>query len=778
MTGNQDTWSAPSHLVRGASYDETGGLKDGWEDSGVDDDLSLELRELGGTSEPVEQRNGGYKSVVVTDREDLQSVNSDISFEVEDKFREHDEDDLANPTAPRNSLFRKCGPIVFTVVVALLVLVLKPSFGDGTELQPVPKLEEDDFDDDVRRYYKEIMSSPLKNARVGTNEVVFGPFKIDRPGLIEAFTPLVDERYVHHMLIYKSMVAVADEPIQGPFWSIVGHKQNPDAMVIFAWAHAGDNSLGQFKVTPGSGFYIGPGTDAPYIYLNVHFEVPEDILNSHEAIKAGIRMRVKDVTAKTVSAWSSCEIDQTSCPKEQGLAVSLMHNSNFELMPRQKDIDVTAHCEVQQDGIVYAYRNHGHQQGRMWVTELFRDSIYAGTVINRTVQDPQIFHRLPDYGLALRKGDILKLHCHYDTSEATWITKPGPSLTKHQEMCNQYLMYYPHFPNKNKGPGICSYKGDFENFVPSRYNEDPFESLTEDLPDVESLGEVSGTAVSPDGRTVYLLARRTNSFESTTPIVSDTIFVLQRTTGHISRYFGANLFITPHGIACDGLGSIWVTDTSLDQVFKLDARTGEVLMVLGTPGEANSNSSLFAAPTDVAVDEDRKEVYVADGYGHSRVAVFDYDTGEFIRELGNGTGSGIGEFRIVHSVAFDPSRDWVYVADRDNCRVQVFTRTGEFVKVWNSTGLCSPGATEKEAYLGHVSAVAYSQRLDVVFTLESDSVIIRQPQTNEIIDQVTSVTNGRKLNWPHDIDVGLNAVRPSIYVAELVGHRVTRLSIL
>ncbi|GBG28879.1 Peptidyl-glycine alpha-amidating monooxygenase [Hondaea fermentalgiana] len=757
------------------------------QDAAIDDEpyagLNVELPALGmrdGRKEESQPRilHRDY------DPEEIDELRDDCG---DDHDHDHDDDEedilTSDLRAKKFSLFRRCGLVVFALALGMVILVLRPggSGGDDDGLSPVPKLDSDsESDDGAQRFFYDIVSDPISRPMEGTNEVIFGPFKVEENLFAESFTPLVDMDKVHHMIVYKSMTATAESPKQNLFWSIVTGKQNPQAMVVYAWARTGQETPLTFRAVSGSGAYLGPGTDAPYLYFDVHYELSADAVQDRENTKAGIRMVVKRLSPNVVSQWQDCQESVNLCPTEQGLGVSLVHNSSFELPPRRNDVDVAAMCAVTQDGILYAYRNHGHDEGRQWVTELFRDGTYVGKIVDRSVSDPQIFYEFPEGGIPVREGDVLKLHCHFQTSSATWVTTPGPSLKRHQEMCNQYLMYYPHYPSGNEKPGICAQRGSLKSFSPATYVEAPFDvDAQNELPMASSLGEVTAMAVSPDGRTVYMLARRSNSFFSDDVIPEDTIFVMQRTSGHVLRSFGNNLFVTPHGLFCDDMGKLWVTDTHLHLVFELDAKTGEVLQTIGTRGQSDVNESSFNAPTDVAVDSERGEVFVADGYGHSRVAVFNYSSGMFLRSWGETTGSEQGEFRVVHSVAFDASRDWVYVADRDNCRVQIFTRLGKLVKIWPSAGYCRKveHPDMENAFAGHLSAVAYSQRLDLVFALEAHAVVLRRPLTDEIVATIDAGSQGRQMQWPHDIDVGLNAVKPSIYVAELTGNRTTRFSV-
>jgi hypothetical protein len=110
------------------------------------------------------------------------------------------------------------------------------------------------------------------------------------------------------------------------------------------------------------------------------------------------------------------------------------------------------------------------------------------------------------------------------------------------------------------------------------------------------------------------------------------------------------------------------------------------------PG-AGVNGETFNRPTDVAWDS-QGNIYVADGYGNSRVAKYDRE-GKWIKNWGS-TGSGEGQFRVVHGIQIDAANN-VYVADRDNKRIQVFDSEGTFKTQYRNVGspwaICiSPGA--------------------------------------------------------------------------------------
>ena len=109
-------------------------------------------------------------------------------------------------------------------------------------------------------------------------------------------------------------------------------------------------------------------------------------------------------------------------------------------------------------------------------------------------------------------------------------------------------------------------------------------------------------------------------------------------------------------------------------------------MALGTKDVRGQDAKHFSGPTDVTVAPNG-DIYVTDGYGNSRVAQFDKN-GKFIREWGQ-RGKGSGEFHTPHGIAID-NQGRIYIADRQNIRMQVFDLKGKFLKEWKSEALGRP----------------------------------------------------------------------------------------
>ena len=165
--------------------------------------------------------------------------------------------------------------------------------------------------------------------------------------------------------------------------------------------------------------------------------------------------------------------------------------------------------------------------------------------------------------------------------------------------------------------------------------------------------------------------------------------------GKFIRAFGDGLFTRAHGIRLDGDGNIWATDVGAHVVYKLTSQ-GQVLLTLGTKGEAGewneaAGTRKLNQPNDVAITRNG-DVFIVQGHtpgpgGDARVLKFD-KAGKFIKSWG-GKGKGPGQFEVAHGIAID-ARGLLWVADRENQRIQIFDADGAFVREHKYAGLpCS-----------------------------------------------------------------------------------------
>ncbi len=197
------------------------------------------------------------------------------------------------------------------------------------------------------------------------------------------------------------------------------------------------------------------------------------------------------------------------------------------------------------------------------------------------------------------------------------------------------------------------------------------------LPEGRILGSAAGVGVNSKGE-VLVFHRAGRTWSEPLPldaIKAPTVAVFDAATGRFLREWGAGAFAMPHGLSVDAQDNVWLTDVALQQVFKFSP-DGTLLMTLGERGVAGADAGHFNRPTDVAVLPDGSFL-VSDGYRNTRVAKFAAD-GRFLSQWGR-PGRGEGQFNTPHAIAVD-EKGQVYVADRQNDRVQVFDGEGRFLR--------------------------------------------------------------------------------------------------
>jgi sugar lactone lactonase YvrE len=148
-------------------------------------------------------------------------------------------------------------------------------------------------------------------------------------------------------------------------------------------------------------------------------------------------------------------------------------------------------------------------------------------------------------------------------------------------------------------------------------------------------------------------------------------------TGKFVRAWGDDLIAKPHGLRIDRDENIWATDTGHHLVLKFNP-SGKLLLALGKADSPGTGTDQFDRPTDVAFGPEG-EIYVADGYGNSRVMQFDAK-GKFVSQWGK-RGEGHGEFNVPHAILVD-AKGRVLVGDRENHRIQVFDGAGKLLEIW------------------------------------------------------------------------------------------------
>ncbi|MGH9451902.1 MAG: peptidyl-alpha-hydroxyglycine alpha-amidating lyase family protein [Terriglobia bacterium] len=202
------------------------------------------------------------------------------------------------------------------------------------------------------------------------------------------------------------------------------------------------------------------------------------------------------------------------------------------------------------------------------------------------------------------------------------------------------------------------------------------------LPPNLYMGEAAGVAVNSKGDIfVYNRGAHTQLFE------------FDR-NGNFLRTIGEGLygFVFAHSVKIDRYDNIWCVDEGSNMVIEFNP-AGRVVMVLGRrpePVEHVLPGQLappppdweFNRPTDVGFDA-AGDIFVTDGYVNSRVVKYDR-FGRRVKEWGS-RGTAPGQFHTPHSIVVD-AKGRLYVADRENRRIQVFDTDGNFITQWTNVG--------------------------------------------------------------------------------------------
>jgi hypothetical protein len=281
------------------------------------------------------------------------------------------------------------------------------------------------------------------------------------------------------------------------------------------------------------------------------------------------------------------------------------------------------------------------------------------------------------------------------------------------------------------------------------------------------LGDVSSVAV--DGQDhVWLLHRPRTLKPADAAKAAPPVMIFDAAGAYVNGWGGAGAgYEWPereHGIHIDARGFVWISGNNCptnglaglrpvadDQILKFKPDGAFVLQIgRSNQSKGNADTRNLHRAADMSLYPPTNELFVADGYGNHRVAVFDADTGGFKRmwgafgnppkdddhcELVNPRsfpdGPGPQNFSTVHAIRV--ARDgMVYVADRENRRVQVFTTEGRFVKqiVRTATAFArdlalSPDPDQQFLYVGDGNGISILDRktLEVVGAVKAAGLI-------------------------------------------------------
>lgn len=210
------------------------------------------------------------------------------------------------------------------------------------------------------------------------------------------------------------------------------------------------------------------------------------------------------------------------------------------------------------------------------------------------------------------------------------------------------------------------------------------------LPDGWALNDVAAVAVDSRDR-VYVFNRGAHPM-----IVFDR-------DGNFLRSWGEGVFKRAHGLFVGPDEHLYCTDDG-DHTVRKCTLDGKVVLTLGIPDKPAPYmcGEPFHRCTHTALSP-RGDIYVSDGYGNARVHKYSPD-GKLIKSWGE-PGCDPGQFNIVHNICADAD-GWVYVADRENHRIQVFDGDGRYETQWNNLhrpcGLFTHGTRKPLFYVGEL----------------------------------------------------------------------------
>src|SRR5215468_4894091 len=189
--------------------------------------------------------------------------------------------------------------------------------------------------------------------------------------------------------------------------------------------------------------------------------------------------------------------------------------------------------------------------------------------------------------------------------------------------------------------------------------------------------------------------------------------------GNLLRTWGEGMFTQPHcephGVHVAPDDTIWLTDDG-DHTVRHCTLDGRVLMTLGIPGKPSPfmSGEPFHHCTHTALSPECDHLYISDGYSNARIHKYTVD-GKLLKSWGE-PGTDPGQFNIPHNICCDPE-GWIYVADRENHRVQVFDANGKWETQWNylhrPNGMClgrGLGAAWQDTRRHPAGAVHYAAR--------------------------------------------------------------------
>jgi hypothetical protein len=286
------------------------------------------------------------------------------------------------------------------------------------------------------------------------------------------------------------------------------------------------------------------------------------------------------------------------------------------------------------------------------------------------------------------------------------------------------------------------------------------------VPPQWKLGDASSMAIDAKDN-VWVLSRPRTLKPEEKSKAAPPVMVFDSAGNYIKSWGGdGNGYEWPqreHGIHIDYKGFVWIGGNNCptnglaglkpvadDQLLKF-TQDGKFVMQIGHSNQSKGNADTqnLHRPADEWVYPQTNELFVADGYGNHRVAVFDADKGTFKRMWGafgekpkdddncqivqqkSFSDPGPQNFSIVHAIRVAKDGT-VYVADREYRRVQMFTKEGKYLKQLVRTNetfardlALSPDSNQQFLYVGGGKGIYILDRktLEILGKIEPSGII-------------------------------------------------------
>ena len=265
----------------------------------------------------------------------------------------------------------------------------------------------------------------------------------------------------------------------------------------------------------------------------------------------------------------------------------------------------------------------------------------------------------------------------------------------------------------------------------------------------------------------------------------DQVYIFTRSQPAVQVYQADGMFLHAwniedfsgaHYIRIGPEGNVWTANIKNHVVRKYSPK-GKLLLTLGEVGRAGADQRHFDKPTDMAVLP-TGDIFVSDGYGNRRIIHFDA-TGKYVKQWGE-AGSKPGQFALPHSIVAD-SHGRLYVADRENARIQVFDTKGKLLAVW--ANIVTPWGlwpTKKdEIWVCGSCPVRKDEIGEWIVIPPSDQIVMKLSNKGKVLLRAplrkTKVPPGKlgEVNWVHGIALDSQG---NLYLGDIQGGRAQKFS--